>query len=237
MSSLENPDVPTSSKRFVPLGTGSKAPRVEMLTLPENNPEVMSSLLHELGLSSTIGFHDVFSIDEPELLAFVPRPAYALLLVFPVTNNYEKFRLEEDKDKTEYTGSGPQEEVLWFKQTIGNACGLIGLLHGASNGPVTELISRYLPDDCLCKSQKPNPLQRRTPTLRNSCNKQFLSNLMSVPIYSISRGRSKPPMPALLRRVILQHPKQRPMWISTLCALSRVKRTTCGRWTVVGQAH
>lgn len=100
----------------------------------------MSSLLHQLGLSSSVGFHDVYSIDEPELLAFVPRPAYALLLVFPVSDTYEKFRREEDADKPEYSGSGPDEEVLWFKQTIGNACGLIGLLHGASNGPVTQFI-------------------------------------------------------------------------------------------------
>lgn len=108
----------------------------------------MSSLLHELGLSPTVGFHDVYSIDEPELLAFVPRPAFALLLVFPVTETYEKFRREEDKDKPEYTGSGAGEPVLWFKQTIRNACGLIGLLHGASNGPVTSYISTCCP--CLC---------------------------------------------------------------------------------------
>ena len=30
---------------------------------------------------------------------------------------------------------------MWFKQTIGNACGLIGLLHGASNGPVKGFIT------------------------------------------------------------------------------------------------
>lgn len=100
----------------------------------ENNPEVMSSLVHKLGLSPKLAFHDVFSIDEPELLAFVPRPAHALLLVFPVSETYEKFRVQEDKDRPEYSGCGPEEEVVWYKQTIGNACGLIGLLHGVSNG-------------------------------------------------------------------------------------------------------
>jgi len=115
----DNPDVPAGKKRFIPL---------------ENNPEVMSSLVHKLGLSEKLAFHDVFSIDEPELLAFVPRPAHALLLVFPVSDTYEKFRREEDKDKPEYAGSGAGEEVIWYKQTIGNACGLIGLLHGVSNG-------------------------------------------------------------------------------------------------------
>ena len=94
----------------------------------------MSSLVHKLGLSEKLAFHDVFSIDEPELLAFVPRPAHALLLVFPVSETYEKFRIQEDKDRPEYQGHGPDEEVVWYKQTIGNACGLIGLLHGVSNG-------------------------------------------------------------------------------------------------------
>ena len=59
----------------------------------------MSALVHKLGLNKKLAFHDVFSIDEPELLAFVPRPAYALLLIFPVNETYEKFRIEEDKDR------------------------------------------------------------------------------------------------------------------------------------------
>lgn len=94
----------------------------------------MTSLVHKLGLSSSLAFHDVFSIDEPELLAFVPRPAYALLLVFPVSETYEKFRREEDGPRSEYNGYGEGEPVVWYKQTIGNACGMIGLLHGVCNG-------------------------------------------------------------------------------------------------------
>ena len=94
----------------------------------------MSSLVHNLGLSEKLAFHDVFSIDDADLLAFVPRPAYALLLIFPVSETYEKFRVQEDKDRQEYEGHGAGEEVVWYKQTIGNACGLIGLLHGVSNG-------------------------------------------------------------------------------------------------------
>jgi ubiquitin carboxyl-terminal hydrolase L3 len=94
----------------------------------------MNSLIHKLGLSRKLGFQDVFSIDEPELLAFVPRPAYALLLIFPVSEAYEAFRRSEDSSKEEYDGSGEGESVVWYRQTIGNACGLIGLLHGVSNG-------------------------------------------------------------------------------------------------------
>jgi ubiquitin carboxyl-terminal hydrolase L3 len=112
----------------------------------ENNPEVMTTLVHNLGLSPQLSFHDVFSIDDPELLAFVPRPAYALLLVFPCSETYEKFRREEDATREEYDASGPDEPVVWYKQTIKNACGLIGLLHGVSNGEARDFIGRiYAP--------------------------------------------------------------------------------------------
>ena len=100
----------------------------------------MSSLVHKLGLTTGLSWHDVYSIDDPSLLAFVPRPAHALLLVFPTNSAYEKARDEEDKSLSDYSGTGPEEEVLWFKQTIGNACGLMGLLHAACNGMTRDLI-------------------------------------------------------------------------------------------------
>ncbi|MCJ1362663.1 ubiquitinyl hydrolase 1 [Acarospora aff. strigata] len=139
-------DVPANKKAFVPL---------------ENNPEVMSHLVHQLGLSPSIGFHDVYSLDDPDLLAFIPRPAYALLLVFPVSETYEKFRQEEDQEKPEYNGSGPEEEIMWFKQTIRNACGLIGLLHGVSNGEAKNFIDPSSDLSTLLKSAAPlKPLPR-----------------------------------------------------------------------------
>ena len=112
------------------------------LMVIQNNPDVMTTLVHKLGLSSDLSWHDVFSLDDPELLAFVPRPAHALLLVFPVSKAYESFREEEDKPLPDYSGSGSEEEVLWFKQTIGNACGLMGLLHAVCNGMTRDLIGR-----------------------------------------------------------------------------------------------
>lgn len=128
-------DVPSTNKAFVPLGTTPPLPsNKHRLTAAENNPEVMSHLVHQLGLSPALGFTDVYSIDEPDLLAFVPRPSHALLLVFPVSQTYESSRLAEDSQLPEYTGRGAGEPVLWFKQTIRNACGLIGLLHAVANG-------------------------------------------------------------------------------------------------------
>ena len=119
--------------------------------------------MHNLGLSPTLQFHDVFSIDEPDLLAIIPRPAHALLLVFPVSDTYEKFRHEEDKDKEEYEGKGAEEEVIWYKQTIGNACGLIGLLHSTSNGAARARIGEGSDLDILVKNAVPlTPFERAT---------------------------------------------------------------------------
>lgn len=100
----------------------------------------MSSLVHKLGLSPRLAFHDVYSLDDPSLLAFVPRPVHALLLVFPVSKTYETAREAEDSSLPTYSGLGPDEEILWFRQTIGNACGMMGLLHSACNGGAKELI-------------------------------------------------------------------------------------------------
>lgn len=128
--------------RFIPLGThtGSNVQAKQADQLAENNPEVMSSLVHTLGLSSELSWHDVYSLDDPSLLGFVPRPSHALLLVFPTSAAYEKARADEDESKPDYSGAGPEEEVLWFKQTIGNACGLMGLIHATCNGMTRGLI-------------------------------------------------------------------------------------------------
>lgn len=121
----------------------------------------MSSLIHKLGVSESLSFHDVYSIEDPDLLAFVPRPAHALLLVFPVSDTYEKFRRQEDSDKPDYEGSGDSEQVVWYKQTIGNACGLIGLLHGVSNGPARNSIQPESSLATLLKQAIPlQPAQR-----------------------------------------------------------------------------
>ncbi|PYH94113.1 peptidase C12, ubiquitin carboxyl-terminal hydrolase 1 [Aspergillus ellipticus CBS 707.79] len=143
---MADPDAPQNNKAFVPL---------------ENNPEVMTHLVQQLGLSPTIGFTDVWSIDSPDLIAFVPRPSHALLLVFPVSSTYETARVAEDTPLTTYTGSGPSESVMWFKQTIRNACGLIGLLHAVANGePRRHITAGSDLDTLLREAEKLEPLQR-----------------------------------------------------------------------------
>jgi ubiquitin carboxyl-terminal hydrolase L3 len=107
---------------------------------PENNPEVMNQLALKLGLSPELEFYDVYSLDDQDLLSHIPRPALALLVIIPMTPSWNADRTSEDADVEEYDAFGPSEPVIWFKQTIGNACGSIGLLHCAINGAVAEYI-------------------------------------------------------------------------------------------------
>ena len=106
----------------------------------ENNPEVMTRLATKLGLSPELQFYDIYSFDEPELLAHVPRPVLALLVIIPLTPAWDRERKAEDAGKSDYAGFGPEEPVIWFKQTIGNACGSIGLLHSSINGPAADFV-------------------------------------------------------------------------------------------------
>jgi ubiquitin carboxyl-terminal hydrolase L3 len=100
----------------------------------------MNALAKKLGLSDDLQFYDVYSLDEPELMAHIPRPVCALLVIIPLTDAWDRDRRAEDASMAEYDGSGDQEPVIWFKQTIGDACGSIGLLHCAINGPASKYI-------------------------------------------------------------------------------------------------
>ena len=128
----------------------------------------MTSLIHKLGTSPSLAFQDVYSISDPSLLSFLPRPCAALLLVFPVTKTYETFRQTEDSSRSEYEGSGSEEPVVWFKQTIRNACGLIGLLHAVCNGPAREMIVPESDLDALLKQAIPLKPKERADLLYQS---------------------------------------------------------------------
>jgi len=120
--------------------TVTQTGRVRKHFLPlESNPEVFNELLQLLGVTSDIGFEDVFTLDEPQ---FLPRPALAVVLVFPTTDRYETKKAALESSRPEYTGSGNGEPVVWFKQTINNACGLYAILHALSNGKARQFISK-----------------------------------------------------------------------------------------------
>jgi ubiquitin carboxyl-terminal hydrolase L3 len=113
----------------------------------ENNPEVMNALGKKMGLSDDLTFYDVYSLDEPALLAHIPRPAYALLVIVPMFPQWKQDREAEDAalgDPASYYDGGAagkgDEPVIWFEQIIGDACGSYGLLHCAINGAARKFI-------------------------------------------------------------------------------------------------
>ncbi len=127
----------------------------------ENNPEVFTDLVHRLGVSSKLGFYDIYSIDEPELLAFIPRPVHALIFIAPA-DVYHRVRAKDGGSKElTYDESGEGEPVMWFKQTIGHSCGLMALIHSIGNGPAKQFILEDSLIDRLLKEAIPlKPLPR-----------------------------------------------------------------------------
>lgn len=133
----------------------------------ENNPEVMNALAAKLGLSTTLTFYDVYSLDSPAL-EHIPRPALALLVLIPLTQSWAASCSTEDADKEPYTGHGDNEPVIWFKQTIGHACGSIGLLHSVINGPAADFITRDSDLDKIRKAAIPLKMAERAEMLYNN---------------------------------------------------------------------
>ncbi|KAK4740805.1 hypothetical protein SAY87_024393 [Trapa incisa] len=85
----------------------------------EANPDVMNQNEAEC--------FDMFGLDE-ELLEMVPKSVLAVLFLYPLTSQSEEERIQQDKLKREYS-----DKVYFMKQTVGNACGTIGLLHAIGN--------------------------------------------------------------------------------------------------------
>lgn len=109
-------------------------------------------------------FQDVFGL-EPECLEWVKQPVKAVLMLFPVTEGYEKMRKEQDEDVLE-NGVEGVADVIYFKQTspsfspffflpfkdltvlftVANACGTFALLHTLANVDVPISSSPSLTD-------------------------------------------------------------------------------------------
>ncbi|XP_059779096.1 ubiquitin carboxyl-terminal hydrolase isozyme L1 isoform X1 [Balaenoptera ricei] len=92
---------------------------------PVSSPQVLA----RLGVAGQWRFEDVLGLEE-ESLGSVPAPACALLLLFPLTAQHENFR---KKQIEELKGQEVSPKVYFMKQTIGNSCGTIGLIHAVAN--------------------------------------------------------------------------------------------------------
>ncbi|KAK9805650.1 hypothetical protein WJX72_010011 [[Myrmecia] bisecta] len=108
---------PSGTKKWLPL---------------ESNPDVLNEFAAKLGFdTSQYAFCDVYGLDE-ELLALVPQPVLAVLLLFPITSKSEAAKQAEEA-RIQAEGQAVSSNVYFMKQTISNACGTIGVLHAIGN--------------------------------------------------------------------------------------------------------
>ncbi|KXH28335.1 ubiquitin carboxyl-terminal hydrolase, family 1 [Colletotrichum salicis] len=106
----------------------------------ESNPQVFNELITALGASPNLHFQDIFTLDDP---AFLPSKILALVLVFPTTPAYEARLTAEDAGAKDWMVGHDEEDedAVWFKQTINNACGLYAVLHALANGRAKDFLT------------------------------------------------------------------------------------------------
>ncbi|EGG19317.1 peptidase C12 family protein [Cavenderia fasciculata] len=97
----------------------------------EANPEVLTSFMHNLGVSEKWQFCDIYGLDQ-DLLDMVPKSCAAVLLLFPITSDYEEKRYQQEDEITK-NGQLVSEKVYFMKQIVGNACGTIAIIHSVLN--------------------------------------------------------------------------------------------------------
>lgn len=109
----------------------------------ESNPEIFNNLAQKIGVSPVVQFYDVYSLTDKDLLAFLPQPVFGIILLFPITKEYEQYREQTDKSVEPYANE-KTDKISWFKQTIGNGCGFYGLLHLVANLPRDLIIENLM---------------------------------------------------------------------------------------------
>ena len=60
----------------------------------------------------------------------IPQPCLAFILLYPINESEEKFRADEEESLANQERA---KNVFWMKQTIGNACGTIAIIHALAN--------------------------------------------------------------------------------------------------------
>ncbi|XP_013194754.1 ubiquitin carboxyl-terminal hydrolase isozyme L3 [Amyelois transitella] len=103
----------------------------ETLVPLESNPDVMNKFLQKLGVPGNWAIVDVMGLD-PEMLSWVPRPVISVMLLFPISDNYENHKKKEENDILS-TGQEVTSNIFYMKQNLSNACGTIALVHSVAN--------------------------------------------------------------------------------------------------------
>ncbi|CAI6334890.1 unnamed protein product [Periconia digitata] len=157
------PNMPSTASN--PIEQAPRGYRKYVIPL-ESNPAVFDELIHRLGASS-LRFEDVYTLDDAQLLHQLFPCIHAFILVLPTTEAYDKDVEEQDRHLDEYQGYGHGEHVVYFKQTIYNACGLYAILHGLCNGSAREHLGQDNALSKLLARSIPLPPEQRALALEN----------------------------------------------------------------------
>jgi len=99
----------------------------------ESNPQVMNRYVENLGFPTELyRFTDVFSIED-WALQMVPRPVLAVVFLYPISEVQSNFRRQQIQQIKDQGGPIGVENVYHMRQTVGNACGTVGILHAIGN--------------------------------------------------------------------------------------------------------
>jgi len=96
----------------------------------ESNPEVLSKYSKVLGATKG-SWIDVFALDE-DSLAGIPPPVVAVILLFPISEQYDQYCKEQDELVKEKGQEFPAD-LFYLKQCVSNACGTVGVIHALAN--------------------------------------------------------------------------------------------------------
>lgn len=97
----------------------------------ESDPEILTKLMHSIGVHERFFFDDVFDFGEES-----QQPALALIVIFPESQDDElKKAAVEAKREPIYN------DIIFLKQTIDNSCGLVAVLHCVLNTVAANSIS------------------------------------------------------------------------------------------------
>ncbi len=92
----------------------------------------MNTYIQKMGVdTSKIQFCEVLSLED-WALDMVPKPVQSVIMLYPIKDASEAYA-KAQQEKIDAEGQVVSENVKYTKQTIGNACGTIGILHALSN--------------------------------------------------------------------------------------------------------
>ncbi|XP_064612959.1 ubiquitin carboxyl-terminal hydrolase-like isoform X2 [Liolophura sinensis] len=121
----------------------------------ESNPDVLNKYAYGIGMPEAWKFVDVYGLDA-DLLAIVPQPVLAVVLLYPSTKNSEEILLGTVSESA-------IKELYFMKQsdTIGNACGTVALIHALANNTDTiDLKPASTLKDFLSRTKEASPEER-----------------------------------------------------------------------------